>query len=100
MPTFQTISQQEAELETAMGVRAQRMKEYLGYLDQAGNGQAGMLMPEGDETPTAVTRRLRAAAETAGVRLVVKRAGDAVYFWRQSRGSGWPRRRGGFASSD
>jgi hypothetical protein len=99
LPTFQAIPQKEAELETATGVRAQRMKEYLGYLDQAAKGQAGRLTPDQGETATAVTRRLRAAAETAGVELVVKREGDVVYFWRQSRKPGRPRRRGGSASS-
>jgi hypothetical protein len=99
LPTFETIRQTQAELETATGVRAQRAKEYLSYIEQVGTGQAGKLTPDEGETPTALRRRLGAAADTAGVELVVKRAGDDVYFWRQSRRAGRPRRRSGSASS-
>jgi hypothetical protein len=99
LPTFETIPQEQAELDTDTGVRAQRVKEYLGYIGQVGQGQAGKLTPDEGETATALKRRLDAAAETAGVELVVKRVGDAVYFWRGSRRPGRPRRRGGVASS-
>jgi len=98
--TFELIPQEQADLETATGVRVQRAKEYRGYIEQVGTGQAGKRTPDEGETATALRRRLGAAAGTDGVELVVKRAGDVVYFWRGSRRPGRSRRRGGFASSN
>ena len=85
MPRFQTIPQKQA--------RDSQLVGHAGPTDEgitsatsisSAKGQAGRLTPDENETPTAVRIRLRAAADTPSVELLVKRAGDDVFTWRQS----------------
>ncbi len=92
MPTFDQVSLQEAMMKTATGQRAQTAQEYLGYLDQLAEGQAGRLQPAEGESVATVRRRLGAAAKLAGKDITIRRAGGEVYFWAQSQ-EPRPRRR-------
>ena len=58
MPTFDQVSLQEAMLKTATGKTAQITQEYLGYIEQLTEGQAGRLQPGEDESMATVRRRL------------------------------------------
>ena len=81
MPTFRTLSIAEARANTATGKRAALLQEYMGYIQRVGPGEAGVLEAGEGETTQAIRRRLGAAAEAFGKELVVRRAGDTVYFW-------------------
>ena len=87
MAKFEVISQTKAEMDSATGKRAELMNEYLGYLNQLKDGEAGMLEVSDDsESPTALRRRIGKAAEFAGKEIVIKRKDDAIYFWISSGG--------------
>ncbi len=95
MPTFDQVPLQEAMLKTATGKTAQINKEYLGYIEQLTEGQAGRLQPGEGESVATVRRRLGVAAKLSSKDIAVKRLGNEVYFWvqqeprprRQRRGS-------------
>ena len=95
MPKFELVSVEEATLKAATGKRAQITREYLAYIGQLEPGRAGRLQAAEGETLPAVRRRLAAAARLAGKELVIKRAGDQVYFWEvHEKRAGGGRRRG------
>ncbi len=82
MAKFEVISQTKAEMDSATGKRAEIMNEYLGYLNQLKDGEAGKLeVSDESESPTALRRRIGKAAEFAGKEIVIKRKDDAIYFW-------------------
>ncbi len=81
MPTFDQVPMLDAELHTGTGKRAAIAKEYMGYINQLQEGQAGRLQPLEGETVTAVKRRLGTAAKLIGKELTIKRTEDSVYFW-------------------
>ena len=91
VPTLELVSIEEATIKTNPSKRARILEEYVGYIGQLTAGQAGKLQPSEGETPTAVRRRVGAAAKLAGKDLVIRRAGDDVYFWERE---GARRRRG------
>ena len=95
MPQFQLVPLEEAIAKTATGRRAEITRGYLSYIEQLKEGEAGRLQAVETESVAAVRRRLGAAAKLAGKELVIKRAGEELYFWAQpeapSRGG---RRRG------
>ncbi len=93
MPTFEKVPLQEAMLKTATGRRAQLAQEYLQYIQQLPEGQAGKLQAGEDEKITAVRRRLGDAARLAGINLVIKRTGDELYFWVEPSEQEKPARR-------
>ncbi len=81
MPTFDQVPLQEAMLKTATGKTAQITKEYLGFIEQLTQGQAGRLQPGEGETLATVRRRLGVAAKLSGKDITIKREGNEVYFW-------------------
>ncbi len=95
MPTFNQVPLQEAMLKTATGKTAQINQEYLGYIEQLTEGQAGKLQPGEGERVATVRRRLGVAAKSSGKDIAIRRQGTEVYFWvqqeprprRQRRGS-------------
>ena len=91
MPLFSIVPAEQAQRQPVSSQRALLLKEYQGYIEQAGSGRAGSLTPDAGETPQALRRRLGAAAKLSGVRLTIKRSGQTVYFWRTTR-RGRPRR--------
>jgi hypothetical protein len=92
MPEFTTVSVQEAQLRTIPGRQGQFINEYAEYIQQLPRGQAGKLRIGEDEKPTAVRRRLAAAAKAMHINLIIKRSGNDVYFWRENGGEERPRR--------
>ena len=95
MPSFKLVPKEETMVKLATGRRAQVAKEYLDYIGQLRKGRAGRLQAGEGETIAAVRRRLGAAAKFAGKKLVIKRAGDELYFWAQSRAPSTGQRRRG-----
>ena len=83
MPTFDQLPLQEAILKTATGKTAQINQEYLGYIEQLPEGQAGRLQPSEGESVATVRRRLGVAAKLSGKDITMKRQGNEVYFWVQ-----------------
>lgn len=81
MPQFEIVSIDEAAPKKAVRPGAAITAEYMRYIAQVGKGQPGRLTPVEGETPAAVRRRLGVAAKASGTDLVIKRAGDAIYFW-------------------
>ena len=63
MPRFELVSRSEAELKTAKGKRAEIAKEYLGYIDQLREGQAGCLQPAERERGS-VEKKTRSSCQT------------------------------------
>lgn len=93
MPEFEVIPLTQAQIESKSARRQQAAREYLPYIEQLGQGQAGKLkLMEGEKLP-AVRRRLADAAKLAGKNLTVKRAGDELYFWETVHAT--PRKRRG-----
>lgn len=95
MPLFNLLTLDEAMVKLATKRRAEVAKEYLDYIGQLRKGQAGKLQAGDGETIAAVRRRLGAAAKFAGKKLVIKRAGDELYFWAQPRAPSTGQRRRG-----
>jgi len=81
MPTFDQVPLQEALLKTATGKTAQFNQEYLGYIEQLTEGQAGKLQPGEGERVATMLRRLGVAAKLSGKDISIKQQGNEVYFW-------------------
>ena len=95
MPKFQVVSVDEALTKSSTGKRAQLNREYMGFIDRLGAGQAGRLDTSEGETVSALRRRLGAAAKAAGKDLVIKRTGETIFFWARGQEAGTaPRKRG------
>ena len=95
MPQFRVVSLEEAIAESATGKTAQIRREYLGYIEQLPEGQAGRLQPSAGESIAAVRRRLGSAAKLVGKNLVMKRTAEELYFWVQPEAPSTGRRRRG-----
>ena len=94
MPKFDRVPLAEAKMNTASGKRAQIIAEYVRYIEQLGNGQAGRLQAAEGEPITTVRRRLDAAARQLDKSLTIRRTGDEIYFWAEEtrrRGRGRPK---------
>ncbi len=63
MPTFNQVPLQEAMLKTATGKTAQINQEYLGYIEQLPEDQAGRLQPDEGESVATIRQRLGVAAK-------------------------------------
>ena len=82
MPRFEFLSAKGAHLELALkGSRGSILREYMGYVEQLDPEHAGKLTAEEGESTAAIRRRLGAAAQLLGKRVVVTRDGRVVYFW-------------------
>lgn len=81
MPLLEIVSQSEAEVKTTGKARAEALREYIEFINQLQGDEAGKLQPAPGETARAVRRRLSDAARLAGKQLIIKRDGDATYFW-------------------
>ncbi len=84
MPEFTTVSVQEAKVQTTSGRQGQYLHEYIDYITKLPKGQAGRLRIGEEEKHNTITRRLGIAAQTLGIRLIIKRSGNDLYFWRES----------------
>ena len=88
MPRFDRVPLGEAKMKTASGKRAQIISEYVRFIEQLGEGDAGRLRASEGEPITTVRRRLGAAAKQLDKNLTIRRTGDEIYFW-----AGEPRKR-------
>ncbi len=94
MPKFDRVPLGEARMKTASGKRAQIIAEYVRYIEQLGDGEAGRLRAAEGEPITTVRRRLGAAARQLERNLTIRRTGDEIYFWTEEtrrRGRGRPK---------
>jgi hypothetical protein len=94
MPEFETVSLREAQLRTVPGRKGKFINEYAGYIQQLPRGQAGKLHLVGNEKPAAICRRLTQAAQALDAKLIIKRSGLELYFWKET-GAEQLKRRGG-----
>jgi hypothetical protein len=92
MPEFTTVPVQEAQLRTIPGRQGRFINEYADYIQQLPQGEAGKLSIGADEKHTAIRRRLVTAAKAMNIRLIIKRSGNDLYFWREEREAEQPRR--------
>ncbi len=90
MPTFDQVPLRVAMLKTA----TQITKEYLGYIGQLSEDQAGRLQPDEGESVATIRRRLGIAAKLSGKDISIKRQGNEVYFGVQQGPRPRRRRRG------
>ena len=93
MPIFDRVPLGEAKTKTASGKRAQIIAEYVRYIKELQEGEAGRLQAAEGEPITTVRRRLGAAARQLDSNLMIRRTGDEIYFWAQEtrrRRSGRP----------
>jgi hypothetical protein len=93
MPDFAIVSLQDAKLETMPSRQRIYMNEYAGYIQQLSPGMAGKLRPLEDEKLTTIRRRLVVTAQTLDATLIIRRAGDDLYFWSEPAGEAQLRRR-------
>ena len=94
MPKFDRVPLAEAKMNTASGKRAQIIAEYVRYIEQLGDGEAGRLQAAEGEPITTVRRRLGAAARQLEKKIAIRRTGDDIYFWAEEsrrRGRGRPK---------
>ena len=94
MPIFDRVPLGEAKVKTASGKRAQIIAEYVRYIEQLRDGEAGRLQAAEGEPITTVRRRLGAAARQLKKSLTIRRTGDEIYFWAEEtrrRGRGRPK---------
>ncbi len=94
MPIFDRVPLGEAKMSTASGKRAQIIAEYVRYIEQLGDGEAGRLQAAEGETLATVRRRVGAAARQLDRNLTIRRTGDEIYFWAEEtggRGRGRPK---------
>ena len=83
MPRFDRVPLGEARMKTASGIRAQIIAEYVGYIEQLGDGEAGRLQAAEGEKLSTVRRRLGAGARQLKRSLTIRRTGDEIYFWAE-----------------
>ena len=83
MPIFDRVPLGEAKMKTASGKRAQIIAEYVRYIEQLADGEAGRLQAAGGETIATVRRRVGAAARQLERNLTIRRTGDEIYFWSE-----------------
>ena len=81
MAKFDVLPLNEAQMKSATGKRAQILREYVSYIEQLEEGQAGRLSAGEGETLGAVRRRVGAAAKQLGKAIVIKRTDEYVFFW-------------------
>jgi hypothetical protein len=94
MPEFTTVSVQEAMVRTIPGRQGSFLTQYIDYIQQLPQGQAGKLHVLAHEKPFTIRRWLARAAQTLEIPLIIKRSGNELYFWREDGGEEPSRRRG------
>jgi hypothetical protein len=84
MPDFETVTVKEAQFRTIAGRQGRYLNEYADYIQQIPQGQAGKLRMLEQEKPLTIRRRLVVAAQALDAKLVIKRSGEDIYFWREA----------------
>jgi hypothetical protein len=80
---------------TIPGPQGKFINEYAGYIQQLPNGQAGKLQLSEQEKPASIRRRLTQAAQALDTKLIIRRSGMALYFWKETGAEEQPRPRRG-----
>jgi hypothetical protein len=93
MPKFEIVPLREAQASTVAGRQGRFIQEYICYIRQIPQGQAGKLHLGEHENPVTIRRRLASAAQARDIKLTIKRSGQDVYFWSEDRGEEQPRRK-------
>ena len=83
MPRFDRVPLGEAKMKTASGKRSQVIAEYVSFIEQLGDDEAGRLQAAEGETIATVRRRVGAAARQLERNLTIRRTGDEIYFWAE-----------------
>jgi hypothetical protein len=91
MPEFEIVPMREAQASTIAGRQGRFMQEYIRYIRQIPQGQAGKLHLGEQENPVTIRRRLVQAAQAIDIQLIIKRSGQDVYFWKESGEAEQPR---------
>jgi hypothetical protein len=95
MPEFETVSLEEAQVNTTSDRRRKFINGYTRYIRRLSQGQAGKLHPGENEKPATIRRRLVSAAQALDTKLIIKRSGEDVYFWKEDGAEEEPRPRRG-----
>jgi hypothetical protein len=95
MPEFETVSLKEAQFRTLPGRRGKFMNEYASYILTLPTGQAGKLHLVENEKPATIRRWLTQAAQALDTKLIIKRSGSELYFWKENGVEEQPRPRRG-----
>jgi hypothetical protein len=90
MPEFTIVPMREAQVSTVAGRQGRLMQEYIHYIRQIPHGQAGKLHLGEHENPVTI-RRLVQAAQAIDTKLIIKRSGQDMYFWKESGEAEQPR---------
>ena len=94
MPDFAIVPMREAQASPISGRQGRFTQEYIRYIQQISQGQAGKLHLGEQENPVTIRRRLVLAAQALDIKLI-KRSGKDMYFWRENGAEEQPRPRRG-----
>jgi hypothetical protein len=81
MPEFRMLTVEDAQRQMESTVPGSAGGQYRDYLDQLVPGRAGCLMVAPEEKVGIVRTRLSAAARSAGKQIIIRRAGQLIFFW-------------------
>jgi hypothetical protein len=91
MPEFAIVPIREAQASIIAGRQGKFMQEYIRYIRQISQGKAGKLHLGEQENPVTIRRRFASAAQAIDIKLIIKRSGQDVYFWKESGEAEQPR---------
>ena len=93
MPSFTTLSAEQAQLITGRDKRLKELADYIRNVSSLPFGRVGKVVPSEGETLSTVRRRLGDAIRRSGRNMEIERTDDAVYYWmREPRRRGRPRK--------
>jgi hypothetical protein len=95
MPDFAIVPMREAQASTIAGRQGRFIQEYIRYIRQISQGQAGKLHLVAHENPVTIRRLLVQAAQALDIKLIIKRSGQDMFFWRENGAEKQPRPRRG-----
>jgi hypothetical protein len=81
MPKLDVVPISEAKIRTPGRSRAEALREYIEFIEQLGDDQACRIQPSPGETQRTTMRRLGDAGRLSDKNLVIKKDGEAIYFW-------------------
>jgi hypothetical protein len=88
MPDFSIVPMREAQASTSAGRQGRFIQEYIRQIPQ---GQAGKLHLGEHENPLTIRRRLDSAVQAVDIKLIIKRSGQDMFFWKETGADEQPR---------
>lgn len=86
MPNFEIVSIEQIKAAPRVSeARRKKLEEYVGYINQLTNVKGGRLVCSADDNISAVRNDLRRAAEIAGKKIAMRRAGNIISFFLEKR---------------